>query len=148
MRRAKCAAAVHPRVWEALRAVEKDPYNAQAVSALRAGPLTLHRIREQNFAYVRALFAGFADATVAAAGEHADAVRAAFDTAAIDYGRIDYSLGRDGRVVTWEINTNPLIVPMLLAALVRVTLEPWDEGGAVPVEVEVEQPAAANAPLG
>lgn len=28
----------------------------------------------------------------------------------------------------------------------RVTLEPWDEGGTVPVEVEVERRAAANAP--
>jgi ribosomal-protein-serine acetyltransferase len=31
-------------------------------SALRSGPLTLHRIREDNFADVRGLFAGFADA--------------------------------------------------------------------------------------
>ena len=43
---------------------------------------------------------------------HADGLRAAFDTAAIDYGRIDYSVGPDGRVVTWEINTNPVIVPL------------------------------------
>jgi hypothetical protein len=28
----------------------------------------------------------------------------------------------------------------------RVTLEPWDEGAAVPVEVEVERPKAVNAP--
>jgi predicted PurR-regulated permease PerM len=28
----------------------------------------------------------------------------------------------------------------------RVTLEPWDEDGAVPVEVEVERPKAVNAP--
>ena len=28
----------------------------------------------------------------------------------------------------------------------RVTLEPWDEGGAVPVELEVERPTSANAP--
>lgn len=31
-------------------------------SALRFGPLTLHRIREENIAYVRGLFGGFADA--------------------------------------------------------------------------------------
>ena len=42
---------------------------------------------------------------------HAADVRAAFDLAGIDYGRIDYSCAADGRVVTWEINTNPLIVP-------------------------------------
>jgi predicted PurR-regulated permease PerM len=29
----------------------------------------------------------------------------------------------------------------------RITLEPWDEGGAVPVEVEVERPAAADVTL-
>jgi predicted PurR-regulated permease PerM len=28
----------------------------------------------------------------------------------------------------------------------RVTLEPWDEGGTVPIEVEVERPKAVNAP--
>ena len=28
----------------------------------------------------------------------------------------------------------------------RVTLEPWDEDGPVPVEVEVERPKAVNAP--
>ena len=28
----------------------------------------------------------------------------------------------------------------------RLTLEPWDEGGTVPVEVEVERPKAVNAP--
>ncbi len=34
-----------------------------------------------------------------------------FKLANIDYGRIDYSL-LDGKVVTWEINTNPLITVM------------------------------------
>jgi len=37
-------------------------FPALQFSALRSGPLTLHRIREENFAYVRGLFAGFADA--------------------------------------------------------------------------------------
>lgn len=35
---------------------------ALQLSALRFGPLTLHRIREENLAYVRRLFGGFADA--------------------------------------------------------------------------------------
>lgn len=41
-----------------------------------------------------------------------------FDLAHIDYGRIDYSL-LNGRIVTWEINTNPMIVvdPMKIAPL-------------------------------
>ncbi len=43
---------------------------------------------------------------------HAGDVRRAFDLGGIDYGRIDYSCDPAGRVVTWEINTNPLIVPM------------------------------------
>lgn len=37
---------------------------------------------------------------------HAQAVRAVFDLARIEYGRIDYSV-RDGGIVVWEINTNP-----------------------------------------
>ena len=43
---------------------------------------------------------------------HESDVRRAFDIGGIDYGRIDYSCDAAGRVVTWEINTNPLIVPM------------------------------------
>jgi hypothetical protein len=41
-----------------------------------------------------------------------------FELANIDYGRIDYSL-LDGMIVTWEINTNPMIVsaPMTIAPL-------------------------------
>jgi hypothetical protein len=45
-----------------------------------------------------------------AAFPHAEAVRTIFDSAGIDYGRIDYSV-LDGKVVTWEINTNPRILP-------------------------------------
>ncbi len=41
---------------------------------------------------------------------HRDAVRAAFDLARIDYGRIDYAV-RGGRVQVFEINTNPVLVP-------------------------------------
>jgi hypothetical protein len=41
---------------------------------------------------------------------HAPQVREIFESAAIDYGRIDYSL-LSGNVVTWEINTNPRVMP-------------------------------------
>lgn len=41
---------------------------------------------------------------------HADTIRAIFKYANIDYGRIDYSLYQ-GRLQTWEINTNPCISP-------------------------------------
>jgi hypothetical protein len=40
---------------------------------------------------------------------HAEEVRRIFDIANIEYGRIDYSLV-DGRLVTWEINTNPVLI--------------------------------------
>ena len=43
---------------------------------------------------------------------HAAQIRSAFELAGIDYGRIDYSCDASGRVVTWEINTNPVIVPL------------------------------------
>lgn len=39
---------------------------------------------------------------------HEEELRRLFETARIDYGRIDYSV-RDGRIETWEINTNPVI---------------------------------------
>ncbi len=39
---------------------------------------------------------------------HRDEIEKIFDLAEIEYGRIDYSL-HDGRVQTWEINTNPVI---------------------------------------
>jgi hypothetical protein len=40
---------------------------------------------------------------------HERELREAFSLASIDYGRVDYSL-KDGRVVIWEINTNPVIM--------------------------------------
>ncbi|MDQ3439250.1 MAG: hypothetical protein M3478_02740, partial [Planctomycetota bacterium] len=43
---------------------------------------------------------------------HAVDARAAFELSGIDYGRIDYSCDANGRVITWEINTNPVIVPL------------------------------------
>lgn len=40
---------------------------------------------------------------------HDAAVREAFGLAGIEYGRIDYGL-KDGRMVVWEINTNPTVM--------------------------------------
>lgn len=40
---------------------------------------------------------------------HAEQIRQIFTLARIDYGRIDYSV-IDGRIQTWEINTNPMIL--------------------------------------
>ena len=40
---------------------------------------------------------------------HEARLREIFEMSGIDYGRIDYSL-RDGRIQTWEINTNPLVM--------------------------------------
>ncbi len=42
-----------------------------------------------------------------ATNPHAAAVARLFATARIDYGRIDYWIDADGRLQTWEINTNP-----------------------------------------
>jgi hypothetical protein len=39
---------------------------------------------------------------------HADQIGKIFKLARIDYGRIDYSV-RNGRILVWEINTNPVI---------------------------------------
>lgn len=41
---------------------------------------------------------------------HREEVRAAFDAARIEYGRIDYAV-TGGRIQVWEINTNPVLVP-------------------------------------
>jgi len=42
---------------------------------------------------------------------HEEAVREVFAIAAIDYGRIDYGV-IDGKIQTWEINTNPVVMLM------------------------------------
>jgi hypothetical protein len=42
-------------------------------------------------------------------GGYLDQVEPVFAAAAIDYGRMDFSV-RDGRVQVWEINTNPMMV--------------------------------------
>jgi hypothetical protein len=50
---------------------------------------------------------------------HAREVRAVFELAGIDYGRVDYGLTRDGRLQVWEINTNPTIVWPAVGARAR-----------------------------
>lgn len=45
---------------------------------------------------------------------HADALRAIFVAARIEYGRVDYAV-LDGAVQVWEINTNPLTVSFRFA---------------------------------
>jgi hypothetical protein len=37
---------------------------------------------------------------------HREQVKETFETARIDYGRVDYGV-KDGKIVVWEINTNP-----------------------------------------
>ncbi len=44
------------------------------------------------------------------ANPHAERLREIFRLARIDYGRIDYGL-LDGEIQTWEINTNPALLP-------------------------------------
>lgn len=41
---------------------------------------------------------------------HEAELRDVFSRANIQYGRIDYSLTRDGRIQVWEINTNPIVM--------------------------------------
>jgi hypothetical protein len=40
---------------------------------------------------------------------HAAGLLEIFDLAGIDFGRIDYAM-REGRIITWEINTNPNVI--------------------------------------
>ena len=47
---------------------------------------------------------------------HAPALRRIFDLAGVDYGRVDYGLDAEGRICVWEINTNPQIYSLSLAA--------------------------------
>lgn len=44
-----------------------------------------------------------------AANPHEKEVRAIFELAGIEYGRLDYSI-KDGKIQVWEINTNPCIL--------------------------------------
>ncbi len=41
---------------------------------------------------------------------HAEALRAMFAEARIEFGRIDYGISKDGTIQVWEINTNPSIL--------------------------------------
>jgi hypothetical protein len=41
---------------------------------------------------------------------HLEQVKAVFDLAGVEYGRMDYSV-RAGRLQVWEINTNPTVLP-------------------------------------
>jgi hypothetical protein len=70
---------------------------------------------------------------------HRDWLRAIFDTAGIEYGRIDYSfLGKDPQV--WEINTNPTVkklTPRLTEALEALE-GPLPSGGAIPLTIDPE----------
>ncbi|MGH7214433.1 MAG: hypothetical protein ACREIT_06690 [Tepidisphaeraceae bacterium] len=55
---------------------------------------------------------------------HADHIRAVFDLAGIDYGRVDYSIDRDGRPQVWEINTNPaFFADLCKVAAPRMTVQ-------------------------
>lgn len=61
------------------------------------------------------------------ANPHAEQVRRVFELAGVDYGRIDYGIV-NGRVQTWEINTNPMMMaapyrlqPPRLPAMARGT---------------------------
>ena len=59
-------------------------------------------VNEQTLAEERAFLHEF---------PHSAEVRRVFETAGVDYGRIDYAV-RGREVITWEINTNPTIVPV------------------------------------
>jgi hypothetical protein len=74
--------------------------------------------------------------------EHEEQLRAIFDLAKCDYGRIDYSL-QEGVIQVWEINSNPLLTPLpktpkeaprvpafqLSAQYINGALRLLDEGG-------------------
>jgi len=59
-----------------------------------------------------------------ATNPHVELLRPLFDAAAVDYGRIDYSLLGD-RVQVWEINTNPTILLPPQAKVSRGAPRPW-----------------------
>ena len=85
------------------------------LSATRVGPRVLpnHLFRGRQWMLK---FTGHTDAPTAAeeaaylsANPHAAELDRIFALAHIDYGRIDYGVTAEGRVVTWEINTNPVV---------------------------------------
>lgn len=84
-------------------------------AAFRVGDALLprHQIVGDHWALkvVSPHFATRADEEQAYANEnpHAESLRRAFESAGIEYGRIDYGV-LDGRVRVWEINTNPTVM--------------------------------------
>lgn len=61
---------------------------------------------------------------------HADALRAVFEQAGIDYGRADYAFA-DGRLQVFEINTNPMLpVPAHASAPYRPSTERYADAVA------------------
>lgn len=84
-------------------------------SAMRIGDRIIPRHVLFGKTWVGKLLDVINDATVAeedaylAQNPHEVELRRIFEFAKIDYGRIDYAM-RDGRIVTWEINTNPQLV--------------------------------------
>jgi hypothetical protein len=81
---------------------------------------------------------------------HATEIRAVFDTAEIEYGRIDYGV-HEGRIQVWEINTNPLVMMArdkyarqhlpaqeIFAAKIRAAFESIDARGAAQPMVSID----------
>ena len=64
---------------------------------------------------------------------HEKELREIFQAAGIDYGRIDYAI-RDGRIQTWEINTNPDI-----SSLCTKKLDPWNVVDGIPTTQYLSQ---------
>jgi hypothetical protein len=86
-------------------------------SVMRVGPRLIPRHALFSTGWVEKIADIVSDATLAEEQSfldtfpHRDQVSQIFDLAHIDYGRIDYGV-LNGRVVTWEINTNPTLMPM------------------------------------
>jgi hypothetical protein len=90
------------------------------------------------------------------ANPHAAELRAVFDLAQIEYGRIDYGV-YGGRVQVWEINTNPLVMmprdryarqhlpaQELFAAKIRAAFESIDATGVSQPMVAIDLSACAT----
>jgi hypothetical protein len=77
---------------------------------------------------------------------HAATLRRIFSVAAIDYGRIDYSLaGADLQV--WEINTNPTILRLadrLTEAFAQLDVASCSSPDAIPIHLDARLLAAAE----
>lgn len=77
---------------------------------------------------------------------HAEALREIFERARIEYGRIDYSL-RDGRIQTWEINTNPMTVGYEGGPLLGVEVQARVAEAFRDALVEIDTPSERDIPL-